>query len=75
MKPSLLSENLKLLRRVKGVTLRDVERATMISNSYLSQIETGKNINPTLSVLTSLSKYFKVTIEELTDKKLKVVIS
>jgi len=32
---------LKELREKKGVSLMDVEKATGISNAYLSQLETG----------------------------------
>lgn len=36
-------ELLALCRELKGLSLRDVEKATGLSNAYISQIETGKN--------------------------------
>jgi transcriptional regulator with XRE-family HTH domain len=36
------AELLALCRELKGLTVRDVEKKTGISNAYISQIETGK---------------------------------
>jgi hypothetical protein len=37
---------LKRVRKARGITLRQVEAITGISNAYLSQLETGKVNNP-----------------------------
>lgn len=44
--PSLLSLNFREMRKAKGLTLREVEKTTGISNAYLSQLETGKIKSP-----------------------------
>ena len=44
--PSLLSLNFREMRKTKGLTLREVEETTGISNAYLSQLETGKIKSP-----------------------------
>lgn len=44
--PSLLSLNFREMRKAKGLTLREVEETTGISNAYLSQLETGKIKSP-----------------------------
>lgn len=55
--PSLLDLDLKQMRKNKGLTLRDVQEITGISNAYLSQLETGKIKSPgynTVKVLYEL---------------------
>lgn len=47
------------LRKEKGWTLRQVEDATGISNSYLSQFESGKIKNPSASVVTKLINFYE----------------
>lgn len=44
--PSLHSLNFREMRKAKGLTLREVEETTGISNAYLSQLETGKIKSP-----------------------------
>lgn len=58
------------LRRVKGLSLRDVEEATgkAVSNAYLSQLENGKIRKPSPNVLHSLSGVYAVPYETLMEK-------
>lgn len=56
---------LKELRERSGLTLRQVEEATLISNSYLSQLETGKIKKPSAQALYVLAKLYRVDIETL----------
>jgi transcriptional regulator with XRE-family HTH domain len=37
------SELLSLTRELKGLSLRQVEKSTGISNAFISQVETGKS--------------------------------
>jgi HTH-type transcriptional regulator, competence development regulator len=60
-----LGDELKLLRREKGATLREVEEATDISNAYLSQLENGKAEQPSPRVLHKLSEYYRVPYNRL----------
>ena len=46
VQPSLGSI-LRATRQANRITLKDIERATGISNAYLSQLETGKIASPT----------------------------
>ena len=57
--------NLKILRRSRGLSLRDVEQETGISNAYLSQLEIGRAVNPTLDKARTLARFFNVTVDEL----------
>ena len=58
----------KSLRAAKGMTLRDVEKETDISNAYLSQLETGKVKQPSPVNLYKLSKLYEVAYEILMEK-------
>jgi transcriptional regulator with XRE-family HTH domain len=51
---------LRVARECRGVTLADVSRATGISPSTLSRIETGRR-NPTLEVVLRLAKVYAVS--------------
>jgi transcriptional regulator with XRE-family HTH domain len=62
-----LQELLAKARRVKGVTLRDVEKATKISNAYLSQLESGSAsvTDPSPRKLYSLATYYGLDYAEV----------
>ena len=60
---------LKRLREQKGVSLLDVEKATGISNAYLSQLETGSRKRlPTSDRLRQLANYYNVSMQEILAK-------
>lgn len=44
----------KMMREAKNLTLREVEYRTSISNSYLSQLETGKVKKPSYNTVCKL---------------------
>jgi transcriptional regulator with XRE-family HTH domain len=58
----------KALRESKGLTLRDVEKITEISNAYLSQFESGKIKQPSPLTLHKLSGIYGVKYEVLMEK-------
>ena len=55
-----LQDLLAQARRVKGVSLRTVERETGVSNAYLSQMESGDIAEPSPKKLYALAKYYKL---------------
>ena len=59
---------LKDLRIRKGLKLREVEESTGVSNSYLSQVETGKRNPPHPDILKKLAKVYEVSVKELMEK-------
>jgi transcriptional regulator with XRE-family HTH domain len=61
--PSYLRE----LRITKNMSLRDVEKATKnaVSNAYLSQLESGKIVNPSPHILENLATAYNVQYEEI----------
>ncbi|MBX9647699.1 MAG: helix-turn-helix domain-containing protein [Xanthobacteraceae bacterium] len=57
-----LGSFLKEVRSSRGVSLRDVERITngRVSNGYLSQLETGRIVNPSVATLQFLSAAYGI---------------
>ena len=70
MEPPPLAALLRDLRRRRGLTLRQVERATgnTVSNVYLSQLETGKRADPNPRMLVALAKVYGVPTQALFEK-------
>jgi transcriptional regulator with XRE-family HTH domain len=53
------------IRALRGKSLREVEKATGISNAYLSQLERGDAQRPAPDKLQSLATYYEVPYEDL----------
>ena len=49
---------LREVRKNSGLTLREVEEQTGISNAYLSQLENGKIEHPSFNVLNTLNDLY-----------------
>lgn len=58
-------KKLQLLRIKERLTITQLGEKTGISPSYLSQLERGKKSNPSLPVLNTLAKEFKVPVTVL----------
>jgi len=56
---------LKSLRQAKGLSLRDVERVTSVSNAYLSQLESERIKQPSPTVLHKLARFYDVPYDYL----------
>jgi Predicted transcriptional regulators len=61
-------EYFKALRESKGLTLREVEKQTDVSNAYLSQIESSKIKQPSPTTLYKLAEFYGVKYEVLMEK-------
>ncbi|MEW2530272.1 XRE family transcriptional regulator [Streptomyces sp. NPDC047071] len=59
-----MGPRLRAVRERRGVTLAAVSRATGVSSSTLSRIETGRR-KPTLEVVLQLAKEYEVSLDEL----------
>jgi len=59
---------LKAARKAKGLTLREVEETTGISNAYLSQLESGKVKQPSPINLNKLGRAYDIPYEVLMEK-------
>ncbi len=64
----LFGEYLKNLRIDRGLTLRQIEEETHISNGYLSQVERGERNPPTMKILVKLAQALCVRLSTLSDK-------
>jgi len=58
----------KALRESKGMTLREVEKKSDVSNAYLSQLESGKIKQPSPLTLHKLSEIYGVDYDLLMEK-------
>jgi transcriptional regulator with XRE-family HTH domain len=60
-----LGQELRAARESRGLTLREVERATGIHNAHLSQIETDSIGRPDLAILWELSAFYDIEYAKL----------
>lgn len=60
-----LGSVLRAARERRGMTLRDVERRTGISNAHVSQLETGTIARPELALLWELAELYELDFGRL----------
>lgn len=60
-----LGELLKRKREEKGLTLREVEKRSEISNAYLSQLENQKIVKPSPTILQKLAEVYETSYSRL----------
>jgi len=60
-----LGDKLRQYRNLKGLTLRDVERETKVSNAYLNQLEQGNIKEPSPHFLHRLANFYGVPYSNL----------
>jgi transcriptional regulator with XRE-family HTH domain len=62
-----LGQHLAAIRDNRGLSLRQVEELSKgaVSNAYLSQIETGKILQPSPNILHTLAGIYKISYGEL----------
>ena len=62
-----LGELLKMAREIRGITLRDLERETGISNALLSQVETGHTKQPGFQNVVKIARALNVKLDTLAE--------
>jgi len=62
---SNIANNLRKLRKAKGLSQERLARLANVANNTIVKIEAGKNKNPTLDTLRKIAKTLKVSIDEL----------
>src|SRR5258707_11630939 len=60
-----LGEVLQAAREAKQLSLRAVEKATGVSNAYLSQVESGKIKQPSPTILHKLSEIYEISYTDV----------
>ncbi len=60
-----LGRVLRTLRKEKGWTQNELAEKASVNRSYLTQLETGARVNPTIAVLKRLAKSLRVPVTEL----------
>jgi transcriptional regulator with XRE-family HTH domain len=60
-----LGEFIAVAREVKGMTLRELEKATGIHNATLSQIETGHTKEPSWRHVVKIAMALKLNLDRL----------
>lgn len=60
-----LGELIGIARECKGWTLRELERASGVSNALISQIETGKVRDPGFSTVVKLADALGLKVERV----------
>ena len=65
----MIGERIKKCRKKRQLTLNHLATATGISKSYLSNIERGLQMNPSLNVLSKIAEHLDVKVEELLGTK------
>jgi transcriptional regulator with XRE-family HTH domain len=63
-----LGVEIRRIRQILGLSLRDVEEKSGVSNAYLSQLETGTIMNPSPHILLKLAEVLRVPYELLMER-------
>lgn len=59
------AQRLKELRLKRGESLQELADAVKASKAHVWELETGRSKNPSVELLTSLAKHFKVPVAQL----------
>lgn len=56
---------IKELRKNKNITAYKLSKEIGVTRAYLSELENGKRVNPTMKVLTDIANILEVNIKDL----------
>ena len=62
-----LHQAIQFARECKGLTLRQLEKETGISNALLSQIERGEVKNPSFKTVIKISRFLGISLKRLAE--------
>ena len=65
-----IAENLKNIRKERGMTQDELSKASGISRNAISEIETDTHSNTTIYVLCQLCKAFNLTPNDIIPKEM-----
>lgn len=63
----MLGNNIKRIRKEKGLGIKDIADVVGISEAYVSQLENNKRDNPSVDILKSIAKSLGVELGDLLD--------
>lgn len=58
----IILEQIKYCRKHRGITLEELSNKTGISKAYLSRLENGGKINPSLIILEKIANVLQVEL-------------
>ena len=61
----MIGENIKKLRERKNISLNAFARKCNMSPGYLSDLEKGKKLNPSMDLLDKIASELGVTVQQL----------
>ena len=64
----MLGENMRKLRRQKGISLFTLAVSIGVTDRTLQALEVGRAKNPTLELLNKLADFYDVSLDELTGR-------
>jgi len=62
---TVFGKRLAQVRKQRGESLRDIEQRSGLNNGYLSQLENGKIVHPSPSVLEKVAKGYELRFEDV----------
>lgn len=65
----MLADNIKKIRKSKGLTQEKLARLADISNNTLVKIEMGMAKEPTITTMTKIADALDVSIDEIVGRK------
>lgn len=65
---ALVGKRIAAQRQTKGLSMLELAEAAKVSKTYLWQLETGEEPNPSLSVLLRIATALGTTVAELLDQ-------
>jgi len=63
----MLSDNIKKIRKKKGLSQDKLSKLADVTHTTLVKIESGVNDNPTIKTLKKIADALEVTLDELVD--------
>ena len=64
-----LGRTLQELREKRGITQVELARAVGVTQTYITKLENGAKVNPSLSVMTNLARALRVELTDLLQTK------
>jgi HTH-type biofilm formation transcriptional regulator len=66
----MIGKVIRIYRRRKGISINHLAEASGVSKSYLSKIERGVHVNPSVQFLKKISSTLEVELKELFDAEI-----